>query len=238
MMKHLRSSMMIFFFLMLLFALQSCAGVKKQTSSESPAQITTIPERPAQPAPVSDPPVQKKVSTERPAQAPAGIKRTMPAPEPAPPVQMTQLAQKRMDAGEYQDAIDIYNYEHRKQPRDQNLMQAYAKSLDGLKIKADAAYAKNDFDVAGKLYLVLHKNYAKFNSVAKMLSFNKAYLNARLAACKKALSVQGFQEYRNGRLSNALALWQGVLDIDPNNKDIKEAMRTAKQQQKNLAQEK
>lgn len=69
-----------------------------------------------------------------------------------------------------------------------------------------------------------------------MLSFNAPYLNTRLSHCKKSLSVQGFQEYRNGRINNALLLWQGVLDIDPNNKDIKEAVRTAKLQQKNLSE--
>jgi tetratricopeptide (TPR) repeat protein len=143
-----------------------------------------------------------------------------------------------MEAGDYQEAIDVYSYENRKQPRDQQILHAYAKSLDDIKSKADHAYAKKDFASAGRLYYVLHKNYSKFGNVAKMISFNKAYLNARLTACKKSLSVQGFQEYRDGRLGNALALWQSVLDIDPNNKDIKEAMRTARQQQKNLAQDK
>jgi hypothetical protein len=46
--------------------------------------------------------------------------------------------------------------------------------------------------------------------------------------------MQGFQEYRERHIHSALLSWQGVLDIDPDNKDIKEAIRTATLQQKNL----
>jgi cytochrome c-type biogenesis protein CcmH/NrfG len=46
--------------------------------------------------------------------------------------------------------------------------------------------------------------------------------------------MQGFQEYRKGNLNKAIALWQSLLVIDPNNKDIKETVRTATLQQKNL----
>ena len=69
-----------------------------------------------------------------------------------------------------------------------------------------------------------------------MLSFNNAYLSTRLFSCKKNLSIQGFQEYRKGNINSALVSWQDVLEIDPNNKEIKEAIEKAKLQQKNLAQ--
>ena len=46
--------------------------------------------------------------------------------------------------------------------------------------------------------------------------------------------MQGFQEYRKGNLDKSIVLWQSLLAIDPHNKDIKEAVRTATQQQKNL----
>jgi cytochrome c-type biogenesis protein CcmH/NrfG len=69
-----------------------------------------------------------------------------------------------------------------------------------------------------------------------MLSFDRAKLNAKITDCKTALSKKGFQEYRQGNLSEAIALWQGYLAIDPNNADIKKAVNTAKLQQKNLQQ--
>ncbi len=149
-------------------------------------------------------------------------------------VQAITLARQYMDAGEYQRAIDIYSAECRKQPQDLPLEKEYAKSLEGIKSAADKALEKRDVASAGRMYYVLQNNYAKFNNVSKMLSFNSAYLNTKLSYCKKTLSMQGFQEYRKGNLDKAIMLWQSLLVIDPNNKDIKEAVRTATQQQKNL----
>ncbi len=150
------------------------------------------------------------------------------------PDQVADLAQKNIKAGNYQKAINIYSNECRKQPRHSQLVQMYAKSLDNIKSTADNAFEKRDFACAGRIYYVLQNNYGKFSHIVQMLSFNIAYLNSRLSYCKKSLSIQGFQEYRKGHLNSALVSWQGVIDIDPNNKDIKEAIRTAKLQQKNL----
>lgn len=150
------------------------------------------------------------------------------------PTEVANLAQKNIKAGNYQKAINIYISACRKQPRDLQLIKMYANSLDDIKLTADNAFEKKDFTYAGRIYYVLQKNYAKYSQVVKTLSFDNAYLNTKLSKCKKSLSMQGFQEYREGRLNSALALWQGVLDIDPNNKDIQEAVRTAKRQQKNL----
>lgn len=150
------------------------------------------------------------------------------------PTQVANLAQKHIKAGNYQKAINIYSSEHRRHPQDLQLMQMYAKSLDSIKSTADDAFEKKDFAYAGRIYYVLQKNYGKLGHVVQMISFDNAYLNTRLSYCKKSLSIKGFQEYREGHLNSALASWQCVLDIDPNNKDIKEAMKTAKLQQKNL----
>lgn len=232
MIESLRLKLILSVFI-LLFILQSCAGIKNQGSSENPVQLPVSPERPVL-MPVSpERPVQTQLSSERPVQESANIKHTAQAPSQAP-VQVANLAQKHIEAGEYQNAIDIYNYECRKQPRDLHLIQMYAKSLDGIKSVADNALEKKDFAYAGRIYYVLQRNYAKFNNFVKKLSFNGAYLNTKLSYCKKSLSVQGFQEYREGHLNSALVSWQGVLDIDPNNKEIKDAVRTAKLQQKNL----
>jgi tetratricopeptide (TPR) repeat protein len=139
-----------------------------------------------------------------------------------------------MEAGEYQKAIDTYSGEYRKQPQDRSLIKEYAKSLDGIKSTADKRLEKGDLAVAGRLYNILQNNYKKFKGFEQMLSFNNAYLNTKLTYCKKTLSKQGFEEYRKGDLHKAIVLWQGLLAIDPHNKAIKEAVRTATQQQKNL----
>jgi cytochrome c-type biogenesis protein CcmH/NrfG len=179
---------------------------------------------------------QVKRSSQVPSQA-SGKTATLARQQQVPgqaSIQGATLARQYMEAGEYQKAIDIYSAECRKQPQNPSLMKEYAKGLNGIKSTADKALEKKDFASAGRMYYVLQNNYAKFNDVDKMLSFNSAYVNTKLSYCKKSLSMQGFQEYRKGNLNEAIALWQSLLVIDPNNEDIKVSVKTAKQQQENL----
>ena len=148
--------------------------------------------------------------------------------------QDANLAQKYIDAGEYQKAIDVYNVEYRKHPHDQALIRDYVKSIENIKSAADKAFDKEDFASAGRNYSVLLKNYSHFKGFGKKRSFNSTQLNEKLNYCKKALFKQGFQEYRKGNLIEAIALWEDLLAIDPQNTDIKESLRTAKLQQENL----
>jgi Flp pilus assembly protein TadD len=153
---------------------------------------------------------------------------------PKSPVQTQTHARKFMDAGEYQKAINAYYVEYRKQPQDQALVKEYVKSLEDIKSAADKALEEEDFAAAGKNYNVLLKNYSHFKGFDRRLSFNRTYLNKKFSHCKQSLSKQGFQEYRKGNLSAAIALWQNLLAIDPHNKEIKEALRIATLQQNNL----
>ena len=150
------------------------------------------------------------------------------------PTQAANPAKKHMDAGEYQKAIDVYNVEYQKHPHDLSLAREYVKSVENIASAADKALDKKDFASAGRNYDVLLKNYAHFKGLDKELSFNSIYLNEKLCYCKKAIFKQGFQEYRKGNLGEAIALWQDLLIIDPQNTDIKKALRTARLQQKNL----
>ncbi len=157
---------------------------------------------------------------------------------PKSSVQTQTLAKQYMDAGEYQKAIDAYNGEYLKQPQDQALVKEYVKSLGDIKSAADKALEEGDFASAGKKYNVLLQNYPRFKVFDKRLSFNRTYLKTKVSLCKQSLSKQGFQEYRKGNLNAAIALWQSLLTIDPHNAEIKEALRIAKLQQKNLQESK
>jgi tetratricopeptide (TPR) repeat protein len=139
-----------------------------------------------------------------------------------------------MQAGEYQKVIDVYNAEIQKHPHDLSLAREYVKRIENIASTADKALDRKDFASAGRNYDVLLKNHAHFKGFDKELSFNRIDLDEKLSYCKKAMFKQGFQEYRNGNLSEAIELWQDLLVIDPQNTDIKKALRTATLQQKNL----
>jgi tetratricopeptide (TPR) repeat protein len=163
-------------------------------------------------------------------------------PSPQAPVQALAQAptqaRQHLAAGDYQKTIDSYKAEYVRHPQDQVFVKEYVKSLEEIKAAGDRASDREDLASAGKTYNILLKNYPDFKGFAHMLSFDRAQLNTKLTNCKTALSKKGFQEYREGNLSEAISLWQGYLAIDPNNADIKKALNTAKLQQKNLQQKK
>jgi tetratricopeptide (TPR) repeat protein len=140
--------------------------------------------------------------------------------------------------GDYQKTIDFYKKEHRHRPHDQTLVKEYVKSLKEIKTAADKASQNEDFVNAGKTYNTLLKNYPHFKDFAHDLSFDRDQLNTKVTNCKTILYNKGFQEYRAGKLNEAISLWQGYLTIDPHNADIRKALNTAKTQQKNLQQTK
>jgi tetratricopeptide (TPR) repeat protein len=173
-----------------------------------------------------------KTSIQTSAQKP--VQETSPKASVKEPVQ----SKRPQMMGDYQKTIDAYKAEQTKHPHDQSLAKDYAKSLDEMKVAADSEYENENYPSACKTYSILMKNYSAFRSFAHMLSFNKQALNKKLTDCKTTLSKKGFQEYREGNLNEAIALWQGYLVIDPNNTDIRKAVNTATLQQKNLQQTK
>jgi tetratricopeptide (TPR) repeat protein len=162
----------------------------------------------------------------------APVQEASPITSAQEPVQIKQ----HLLAGDHQKTIDAYKAEHAKRPQDKTLVKDFVKSLEEIKVAADQEFERNNFASAGKTYNVLLKNYQDFRTFVHMLSFDRPKLNTKLTSCKSSLSKKGFHEYRQGNLSEAIALWQGYLAIDPNNADIKKALNTAKLQQKNLQQ--
>jgi tetratricopeptide (TPR) repeat protein len=223
-MTNLRRLKLLVFISMLLPIVISCAEMKSWISPKNSVQTS---------APVKD---SSQTSGQTPAQAANLAKKHKDFSQTSSqtPAQAANPAKKHMEAGEYQKAIDVYNVEYQKHPHDLSLAREYVKSIKNIASTADKALDEKDFASAGRNYDILLKNYANFKGFDKELSFNSIYLNEKLSYCKKAIFKQGFQEYRKGNLSEAIALWQDLLVIDPQNTDIKKTLRTAKLQQKNL----
>jgi len=163
----------------------------------------------------------------------AQIKQTL---VPQQPTQTQDQGMQYVKSGEYQKAIDFYEAQYEKHPQDQSLAKEYVNSLEEIKTVAHKSFVKENFASAGRVYNILLKNFANFKDFAHKLSFDRTYINSKIAECKTALSRMGFQAYRDGDLGAATSYWQDYLTIDPNNADIKKALNTTKMQQKNLQQ--
>ncbi len=124
-----------------------------------------------------------------------------------------------------------------RQLRDEEATKQYVEKLEEIKSGADRAFSRENFGEAARTYQSLLIFYPDFlQGISSRLSFSKAELESRFADCKTILYRRGFQEYRAGNINGAIAYWQDYLSIDPDNTDIKNALNTAKTQQKNLQQ--
>ena len=212
-----KSKLLVLILIMLLPILQSCAKTKIRVTPKSSVKT---------PAPVRD---SSKKSNQTPAPVRDSSKKSNQTP-----ARVVNLAKKHMESGECQKAIDVYTVVYRKHPNDQALVREYVKSIENIKSAADSALYKENFASAGRKYGVLRKNYAHFKGFEKKLSFKNTYLDEKIYYCKKVLLTRGFQEYRKENLGKAIALWQDLLSIDPQDAEIKKLLRTAELLQKNL----
>ncbi len=153
---------------------------------------------------------------------------SLSSPEPGRPAVKKEELQKT-------PAADITDKE--RLLRDEEATKQYVEKLEEIKSGADRAFSRENFGEAARTYQSLLVFYPDFlQGFASKLSFSKGELESRFADCKTILYRRGFQEYRAGNLSGAIAYWQDYLTIDPDNTDIKNALNTAKTQQKNLQQ--
>ncbi len=141
--------------------------------------------------------------------------------------------EKNIAHGDYKGALDVYANARRKRPNDQTILAGYRKTIEGMRHVADAAFSKEDFAASGRIYHVLLKNHPSYQEVNN-LSFDKAYLQARLEECSSGLSQRALEQYRQGNLSEAITIWKSALAFDPGNKGIMKALDTATIQMKNL----
>jgi tetratricopeptide (TPR) repeat protein len=99
------------------------------------------------------------------------------------------------------------------------------------------AVARKDFATAGKGYAVLWREYPLAQQAGISLSFSRNDANEGFQNCRAQLTREGLDQYRKGNLKEAIAIWQGLLQFDPDNAEIQKAVATATEQLKKLREE-
>ena len=153
-----------------------------------------------------------------------------------------EIEQTRMESeqfvirGDYKSAMDVYADASHKHPKHPTLITNYHKTIEDIRSAADKDFATEDFAASGRAYFVLLKNFPYYQELVPDLSFDKGFLNARLADCSSHLSQRALADYRKGNLADAISIWKSILAFDPNNSGIAKAIDTATVQLKNLQQ--
>ena len=122
--------------------------------------------------------------------------------------------------GDYKSALDVYAAALRKYPDNQALLTNYHKTIENIHHTADKAFSREDFTSSGRAYYVLLNNYPFFQELIPELSFDMAFLHARLEDSGSHLSQRALTQYRKGNLAEAISIWKDILLFDPNNAGI------------------
>ncbi len=146
-------------------------------------------------------------------------------------------ARQSLAAGDYQNALASYKGLPREIFRESRVSSGLKRIMEEIKRLADTAVARKDFLAAGKGYAALWNDYPLVGQAGVSLSFPREVLEEGIKNCRTQLTKEGLDQYRKGRLKEAIEIWQGLLEFDPENAEIKKAVDTASEQLKKLKKE-
>lgn len=143
-------------------------------------------------------------------------------------------ARQSLAEGDYLRALD--GYKTLPQAVLQNAAQSAGlrRIMEEIRKLADKALARKDFVAAGKGYAVLWGEYSLAQQAGLSLSFSASDAEEGLKKCRTQLTREGLDQYRKGNLKEAIAIWQDLLQFDPDNAEIRKAVDTATEQLKKL----
>ena len=141
-------------------------------------------------------------------------------------------AQNAMAAGNFSGAIEMYRPSLKSFPDDSLLREKYFETVTEIYQIAERAQADNNYVTAGKVYSSLSKNFLTLKESIPSPPFTENSLKEGVRVCRSALTGEGLEKYREGKLKEAIAVWEGILQFDPENIEIKNAIENAKVQLK------
>jgi tetratricopeptide (TPR) repeat protein len=143
-------------------------------------------------------------------------------------------ARHSLAAGDYPTALDSYKALTPEALRDPDVSAGLKRIMEELKRLADTALARKDFVAAGKGYAALGSDYALAEQAGFSLSFSRNAADKGIKKCRAQLTKDGLDQYRKGKLEEAITIWRGLLEFDPDNAEIKKAVETASGQLEKL----
>lgn len=143
-------------------------------------------------------------------------------------------ARQSLAAGDYSGTLDIYRGISPNLLRESRVSSGLKRILEELKRAADGALARKDFRAAGKAYAALRNGFPLADRAGLTVGFSKSVADEGIKTCRAQLTKDGLDRYRKGQLKEAISVWQGLLEFDPDNIEIRKAVDTASEQLKKL----
>ncbi len=142
--------------------------------------------------------------------------------------------QNALAAGNFSGAIDMYKTSVKSYPDDALLQDKFLETVSDIYQVAESAQTDQNYIMAGKVYSFLSINFQRLNRFLPTLPFTENSLQEGLRNCRAALTGNGLEQYRKGKLKEAITIWEGILQFDPDNIEIKKAIDNAENQLKKI----
>jgi tetratricopeptide (TPR) repeat protein len=156
-----------------------------------------------------------------PADPKIAVKPTFPAISMTPVNPAISQAQLDIAAGNFQKALDTYQGEYLKKPKDTGVRESYLSALEHVRVHGDKAFDKGDFLPARSTYELLLKNFSRFSHFDNLLSFDRNFLVARVRMSRilgAELQAQGYLQ--SGDFQKAMGVYKGLYQQYPGDSQV------------------
>jgi len=133
-----------------------------------------------------------------------------------------EYAQKEIEVGNFQNAINLYKEVYQKWPQGPNVRSGYVKTLESIKSGGDQAFERNDFKLAERNYEVLLRNWVHFSDLSQSLSFQKAFLEKRIKTSRCLFTEEQVSSHlKTGDFRKAIDLCKEVYKKYPQDSTVR-----------------
>ena len=129
----------------------------------------------------------------------------------------------------YRQAIELMNGRNRE-----GLEQEYILAVNGLLEVGNDAFSSGDYAAAARAFKGVLNAYPAEPSLRDRISHDPKRIKVLLEACVNRMMEQGLEEYRRGRLENAIRKWKALLAISPGHQEAKRALDTTTVQMRSM----
>jgi tetratricopeptide (TPR) repeat protein len=133
-----------------------------------------------------------------------------------------EYAQKEIEAGNLQNAINLYKEIYQKWPQGPNVRSGYIKTLESIKSGGDHAFERKDYKPAERNYEVLLRNWDHFSDLSQFLSFRKTFLEKKIKTTRCLLTEEQVSSHlKAGDFRRAVDLCREVYQKYPQDPTVR-----------------
>jgi len=133
--------------------------------------------------------------------------------------------------GDLQKAIEGYSAALKRFPGESMVLENFSQVLEEINRSADQTFQAEDYDAAEQRYSLLLRNFPRFQTLEKRLSFDLEYLGHRIQDCLTARNKSLIQNtFDAGDFLNALEAYRLAIRAFPEENSLKQNLIEAVQE--------